>query len=73
MNSDEFGQAGPVRIRPPKSRDIWAFLDRRGNSDSFAAHFVREGWLGLLAIDCAHRDLAERPRRPAVVDLMNDA
>jgi hypothetical protein len=42
MNSDEFGQAGPVRIRPRKSCDIWAFLDRQGNSDSFAAHFVRE-------------------------------
>jgi hypothetical protein len=37
------------------------------------AIFVRESSFGILAIDLAHRGLAEPTRRPAVVDRIDDA
>jgi len=37
------------------------------------AIFARESCFGIVAIDLAHRSLAERACRPAVVDRMDDA
>jgi hypothetical protein len=73
-NSDELRQLHPVLIRPVKAEVFQASIDSPAIRTVSPAIFLSARiWSGIVAIDVAHRGLAGRARRPAVVDRMNDA